>query len=86
MTGPVQPLKARTAPATPVDEARDFDIGAVDIVLGVLTMPLLFWVLMFAVTGAEQVVATRSARMRLYVILLATELAIVAAIVLMVLR
>jgi hypothetical protein len=62
-----------------VDEAVDFDIGPWDWILGFLTMPLLFWVLMYAVTGGEWIFATRGARYRLYAILLAIEVAIVAA-------
>lgn len=64
-----------------VDESRDFDLGVVDVVLGILTLPLLFWALMYAVTGAEHVVATRSARMRLYLVLLAIEVVIAVALV-----
>ena len=64
-----------------VDESRDFDIGPLDVVLGILTLPLLFWALMYAVTGAERIVATRAARYRLYAVLLALEVVIAAAIV-----
>jgi hypothetical protein len=69
-------------PIAPVDESHDFDIGPVDVVLGILTMPLLFWVLMYAVTGGEGMFATRGARYRLYAWLLAIEVVLVAGIVL----
>lgn len=61
-----------------VDESADIDFGPLDVVFGLLTLPLLFWALMYAVTGAEGMVATRRARMKLYLWLLAAELAIVA--------
>jgi hypothetical protein len=75
-----------SSPVASVDDSHDLDLGAVDIVLGVLTMPLLFWVLMYAVTGAEHVLATRRARVRLYLVLLAIEIVLVAAIVWLVIR
>jgi hypothetical protein len=65
-----------------VDEARDWEIGPLDIVLGVLTFPLLMWVLQYAFTGSEKIVATRASRLRLYLVLLVAEAAIVAGIVL----
>ena len=61
-----------------VDEEADLNFGAVDIVLGILTLPLLFWALMYAVSGNEAMYATREARMRVYLILLAMEIALVA--------
>jgi hypothetical protein len=70
--------------ATPrhdVDEARDFDIGPLDWVLALLTFPLLFWVLMYAVTGGEAIFATRRARYRLYAVLLAIEVVLVVGLV-----
>ena len=76
----------RPYPEPVVDESRDFDIGAVDVVLGILTLPLLFWALMYAVTGAERMVATRQARLKLYAVLLVLEALIVGAILLLVLR
>lgn len=75
------PDNRRVGTPIDVDEERDFDIGPLDIVLGILTLPLLFWTLMYAVTGAEKIVATRSARYRLYAVLLAIELLIVGVIV-----
>ncbi len=63
-----------------VDESRDFDIGVLDVVLAILTLPLLFWALMYAVTGAERIVATRGERYRLYAALLALEVMIAGAI------
>ncbi len=64
-----------------VDESRDLDIGPLDWVLAVLTMPLLFWALMYAVTGGEGMFATRQARYRLYAVLLGLELVIAAVLV-----
>lgn len=64
-----------------VDESRDFDIGPIDVVLGVLTFPLLLWVLQYAFTGSERIVATRASRYRLYAVLLVIEVVIVAALV-----
>ena len=69
-----------------VDESRDWDIGPTDIVLGVLTFPLLMWVLQYAFTGSEKIVATRASRLRLYLVLLAIEVVIVVGIVLWVTR
>lgn len=63
-----------------IDESRDFDFGPFDVVGAVLTLPLIFWVLMWAVTGSERIVATRPARYRLYAVLLVLEVAIAAAI------
>lgn len=62
-----------TDPTATLDESQDFDIGPLDWVLGVLTMPLLFWVLMYAVTGGEWIFATRHSRYRLYAVLLVLE-------------
>ncbi|MCW2925333.1 MAG: hypothetical protein JWM98_2737 [Thermoleophilia bacterium] len=64
-----------------VDDDRDFDIGFADVVLGVLTLPLLFWFLMYVVTGGERFVATPQARMRVYAWLLAIEVVLGGAIV-----
>ncbi|MCW2926723.1 MAG: hypothetical protein JWM86_691 [Thermoleophilia bacterium] len=69
-----------------VDESRDWDIGPVDIVLGVLTFPLLMWVLQYAFTGSERIVATRASRLRLYLVLLVVEALLVAALVLWITR
>ena len=80
MTQPDQP--PLTAPNLSIDESRDWDIGPLDIVLGVLTFPMLLWVLQYAFTGSEKIVATRAARYRLYAVLLVVELLIVAGIVL----
>jgi hypothetical protein len=63
-----------------VDESRDIEFWWVDVVLGIITLPLLFWALMYAVTGAEKIVATREARLKLYGVLLVLE-AIIAAII-----
>lgn len=68
-----------TDPTLTLDESRDLDIGALDWVLGIATMPLLFWVLMYAVTGGEWIFATRSSRYRLYCVLLAVELVVAVA-------
>lgn len=70
----------RQGTAIGVDETRDLDIGVVDVVLGILTLPLLFWVLMYAVTGGERIIATRAARHRLYAVLLAIEVVIAGGI------
>ncbi|MCB0880451.1 MAG: hypothetical protein KDC46_15890 [Thermoleophilia bacterium] len=64
-----------------IDERDGFDIGPVDWVLAFLTMPLLFWALMYAVTGGEGIFATRAARYRLYAVLLVLEVLIVALLV-----
>jgi hypothetical protein len=64
-----------------VDESRDWDIGPLDIILSVLTFPLLMWVLQYAFTGSERIVATRASRYRLYVVLLALEVLIAGALV-----
>lgn len=68
----------RPAPPVLVDDSRDLDIGPLDILLGALTFPLLLWVLQYAFTGSEKVIATRRARYRLYTVLLAVELLVVA--------
>lgn len=67
-----------TDPTLTLDESQDFDIGPLDWLLGVLTMPLLFWVLMYAVTGGEWIFATRQTRYRLYAVLLVVEVGIAA--------
>lgn len=68
-------------PTTTIDESQDLDIGAVDIVLGIVTLPLLFWAALYAVSGHERLYATRSARLRLYVVLLTIEAGLGAALV-----
>lgn len=62
-----------------IDESSDLDLGAVDVVLSALTLPLLFWVAMYAVTGHERLYATREARLRLYLLLLGIEAVLVTA-------
>ena len=64
-----------------IDESQDLDIGPVDIVLGLLTLPLLFWATLYAVSGHERIYATRAARLKLYLVLLAIEIVIVLGIV-----
>jgi hypothetical protein len=76
-----EPADGRQGTPIEVDESRDFDIGPLDIVFGILTFPLLLWVLQYAFTGSERIVATRSSRYRLYAALLVVELVIVAALV-----
>lgn len=66
---------------TTIDESQDLDIGAVDIVLGIITLPLLFWATLYAVSGHERLYATRAARLRLYLVLLAIEVVLVLALV-----
>jgi hypothetical protein len=61
-----------------IDESGDFGFGAVDVLFAILTLPLLFWALMYAVTGHEQLYATRAGRMRVYLLLLAIEVVIAA--------
>lgn len=72
--------QARRGTPIEVDESRDWDIGPIDIVLAALTFPLLLWVLQYAFTGSERIVATRGARYRLYAVLLVIE-AVLAAII-----
>jgi hypothetical protein len=60
---------------------RDLELYWVDAVFAILTLPLLFWALMYAVTGNEQMYATRSGRMRVYSTLLIIEALLVGAIV-----
>lgn len=67
------------APRETVDESQDLDLRPIDFVLGFLTLPLLFWATLYAVTGHERLYATAAARMRLYLVLLAIEVVIVAA-------
>ena len=69
-----------------VDETADLDFGPLDIVFGVLTLPLLFWALMYAVSGHEALYATRAARKNVYLVLLVLEVLIVLGIVWWVLR
>ena len=69
-----------------VDESRDIDLWWGDLVLGMLTLPLLFWALMYAVTGGEKMVATRAARLKMYGVLLVIEAIIIAGIVYVVVR
>ena len=66
---------------TTIDESQEFGFGPLDVVLGIVTLPLLFWALMYAVTGHERLYATRPARMKLYLVLLAIEVVLVAAII-----
>lgn len=66
-------------PADRDPASRGYEIGAIDVVLGILTFPLLFWALMYAVTGHEQLYATRAGRMRVYRVLLVIEVVFVAA-------
>jgi len=63
-----------------VDEGSGIDLGPMDVVFGILTLPLLFWALMYAVSGAERIVATPRARMKLYLWLLGIELVIAAVV------
>ena len=69
-----------------VDEDRDFELGPLDIVLGLLTFPLLLFALQYAFSGSEKLVATRAARLRLYACLLPAELLIAALVVWLVMR
>jgi hypothetical protein len=62
------------------EEPLGLDLGPSDIVFGVLTLPLLPWALMYAVTGHEELYATRAGRMRVYVVLLVLEVLIIALI------
>lgn len=57
----------------PTYHSRDFQIGWWDVVLSILTLPLLFWALMYAVTGHEELYATRAGRMRVYIVLLVLQ-------------
>lgn len=67
-------------PTTTIDESQGLDIGAADIVLGLITLPLMFWATLYAVSGHERIYATRAARLRLYLVLLAVEVLLVALI------
>lgn len=71
------PMQRASAPSPAsdhaVDESRELELGAADVVLGLLTAPLLLWVLMYAVTGHERLYATPSARRRVYLVLLVLE-------------
>lgn len=71
---------ARSYPEPVVDEGGELALGRRDVVFGILTLPLLFWVMMYAVTGAERLYATPAARMRVYLWLLAAELLVAAAV------
>ncbi|MEO6867415.1 MAG: hypothetical protein ABI200_05290 [Gaiellales bacterium] len=62
------------------DDHADYEFGPLDIVLGLLTAPLLFWALMYAVTGHQAVYATRASRLRLYLLLLAIEIVMAAGV------
>jgi ABC-type transport system involved in cytochrome c biogenesis permease component len=64
----------------------DYGIGTRDWILGILTFPLLLWVLMFAVTGMDGWLQRPASRLRLYLVLLALEAALVALVVWMVVR
>lgn len=87
MEPPLEPEGPSSSYVPPVvDESRDLQLGWQDAVFGFLTLPLLFWALMYAVSGAEQWVATPRARMKLYGVLLALELLIVLVIAFMVTR
>lgn len=68
-------------PGEIVDEAEDLDLGVIDFVLGALTLPLLFWAALYAVSGHERLYATRAARVRVYLWLLVIEAALVGALV-----
>lgn len=75
-----QPASGAYVPPV-VDEASDIDLGPLDIVFGILTLPLLFWALMYAVSGNEAMYATRAGRMKVYLVLLAIEIVLVLGIV-----
>lgn len=83
MTDPTARLHETEGSYVPpvVDESRDWDIGIVDIVLAIITFPLLMWVLQYAFSGSERIIATRASRLRLFAILLVIEAALVAALV-----
>ena len=77
----LQNLASSSAYVPPVvDESRDIEFWWGDVVLGIITLPLLFWAMMYAVTGGEKMVATRKARLKLYAVLLVLE-ALIAAFV-----
>ncbi|MBC7462096.1 MAG: hypothetical protein H7287_12095 [Thermoleophilia bacterium] len=69
-----------------VDESKGFDIGPLDIILGVLTLPLLLFAIQYAVSGSESVIATPKARLKLFAVLLSVEVVAVAIILFIVLR
>lgn len=69
-----------------VDETRDFHLGWQDAVFGFLTFPLLIWTFQYAFSGSEKIIATPRARMKLYMVLLAIEVAMAAIIWLVFIR
>ena len=69
-----------------VDESKDLDIGPVDVILGILTLPLFLFTIQYAVSGSESLLATRRARLRVFAVLLAVEVIAVAIILFIVLR
>ncbi|MCW2949157.1 MAG: hypothetical protein JWN41_170 [Thermoleophilia bacterium] len=69
-----------------VDESKGVDLGPLDIVLGVLTLPLLLFAIQYAVSGSEALLATRAARLKVYGVLLTVELIVAAAILTLVFR
>jgi hypothetical protein len=83
-----EPLPTKSTSYVPpvVDEARDFDIGPLDIILGVLTLPLLLFAIQYAVSGSEKLLATPQARLKVYGVLLVLEAIILAVIFAFVLR
>jgi hypothetical protein len=74
-------MEQQVNPCETIDESSEFGFGALDVILGIATLPLLFWALMYAVTGHERMYATRAARLRLYLVLLAIEAVLVVALV-----
>lgn len=69
-----------------IDESRHFDIGPLDIILGVLTLPLLLFAIQYAVSGSESLLATPKARLKVFAVLLTVEVVAVAIILFFVLR
>ncbi|MCW2972646.1 MAG: hypothetical protein JWN72_919 [Thermoleophilia bacterium] len=69
-----------------VDESRHLDIGPLDIVLAVLTLPLFLFALQYAVSGSESLLATPKARLKVFAVLLAVEAVAIAIILFIVLR
>jgi hypothetical protein len=74
-------MEQQVNPGETIDESSEFGFGALDVILGIVTLPLLFWALMYAVTGHERMYATRAARLRLYLVLLAIEAVLVVTLV-----
>jgi len=68
-------------PEPVVDEESELQLGIRDVIFGLLTLPLLFWVMMYAVTGHERLYATPRARIRLYLAILAVEVLVALAVV-----